>query len=71
MNKLKGWDEQHCGDVSKCWNEVMDHWIRSGGTHDYPVTWDSLYTLLVNVQLAPVAMKLKEAVSKCPPQLPN
>ena len=62
MNKLKGWDRQHRGDVTLCWGELVGHWKKSGGTSNYPHTWDSLYQLLCDIQYSQVAKKAVDDV---------
>ena len=60
LNAING---QYRGDAGLCWNEVMDHWLDGGSAH-YPPTWEGLYTLLEDMELAHVAADLKEAVSQ-------
>lgn len=61
-NKLDGWEGQFHGDVTRCWGEVMQHWLDMGGTDEYPETWEELYKMLEDVELGGVAKKLKRAV---------
>ena len=61
-NKLIGWDRQHRGDVTLCWGELVGHWKKSGGTNNYPHTWDGLYKLLRDIQYSQVAEDMKKAV---------
>ena len=62
-NQLDAWKVQEQAVVSKCWNRVMDHWLTGGGTSDYPVTWEGLFTLLDDVGFSKVAEDLKIAVA--------
>ena len=39
----------------------MEHWL-TGESVDYPPTWEGMYTMLEDAELAQVAMSLKEAV---------
>ena len=43
--------------------QVMDHWLTRGGSHDYPATWEGLYSLLNDLGYGNVAVKLKNAES--------
>ena len=61
QDKLKVWQ----GDLEnseQCWENVMLHWLDSGGTHDYPATWQGLCTLLNDLKLSKVAEDLMRAV---------
>lgn len=62
LNQLDAWELQYRGDASKCWNKVMDRWLASGGTRDYPATWEGLYTLLNDTGFVKVAKELNDAV---------
>ena len=53
-----------------CWCSLMEEWIISGGCSSYPVTWEGLYSLLVDVESLNIAKLLKRAVIKAIP-LPN
>ena len=64
MNKLKGWDRQHFRDVTMCWGELMEHWKNSGGTSNYPPSWDGLYKLLCDIQYSKIAENMKKAVNQ-------
>ena len=64
-NQLKAWDRENRGDVTMCWEDVMEHWLSGGGTHDYPATWEGLYTLLRDCNFSTVAADLQMAVSEC------
>ena len=46
FNELDAWKIQYQGDATICWNKVMDDWLTRGGSHDYPATWEGLYSLL-------------------------
>lgn len=63
-DQLTQWKEKfHC-DSAKCWCAVMEHWISSGGQEsDYPVTWEGLQEMLVDVQYDTVAKDLAKALS--------
>ena len=64
-NLLKGWHKKHHGNAIQIWKEVMEHWLCSGGTQDYPATWEGLYSLLDDLRLSTVTAELRLAVSKC------
>lgn len=61
-NQLRTWERQNLGSMVMCWVEVMEHWLTEGGTHDYPATWEGLYTLLNDSERSVVARDLKRAV---------
>ena len=62
LNQLDAWDTEYLKNASRCWNRVMDQWLTQGGSHDYPATWEGLYTLLRDTGFASTARKLKNAV---------
>ena len=62
-NRLEAWEKEHRGVAAECWRRVVCHWLENGGPHDYPTTWNGLYALLEDIELAEVSKKLKEAVS--------
>lgn len=62
-DQLRAWEMQFQLDAARCWCEVMRHWLKKGGTRDYPKTWDGLYKMLSDVQYSEVAKELKEAVT--------
>ena len=62
VDKLNAWDSKHRGDVTMCWGELMEHWKNSGGTHDYPPSWEGLYQLLWDIEYSAVAEQIKKAV---------
>ena len=70
-DQLKGWEKQYHEDANRCCLEVMDHWLKTGGTREYPTTWDGLYELLKDVECEHVIDNLKEAVRKTPLSLPK
>ena len=63
---LKSWHTKFQGDSVNCWCEVMEHWINTGGKGcDYPVTWDSLYSMLDDLEYCEVARDLEKAITAC------
>ena len=62
LNQLDGWEAEYRGNASRCWNRVMNQWLTQGGSHDYPATWEGLYTLLRDTEFPNIATKLKNAV---------
>ncbi len=60
---LNGWEDQHQRDASICWGKVMGKFITSGGTGDYPSTWEGVYQLLKDIKCGGIAGDLKEAVT--------
>ena len=62
FNELEVWEAQHRGDANKCWNKVINDWLTRGGSRDYPSIWEGLYSLLNDLELGSVAMKLEKAV---------
>ena len=62
-NRLDGWERQHRGDDTRCWEEVMDVFITRGSTRDYPHTWEGVYQLLEDIKCGGIAIDLKEAVT--------
>ena len=63
MNKLEAWERQYREDASRCWLEVMKHWLNAGGTDDYPATWEELLELLAFVGYREVAQDLGKALA--------
>ena len=62
MSMLKKWDQQHRGDVTLCWGELVGHWKESGGTPDYPHTWYGLYQLLLDIEYGLVAENMMKFI---------
>ena len=62
LNDLEAWEREHRGAAKDIWNKVMDHWLAGGGGHDYPATWEGLYSLLRDVELSEAANQLEKAV---------
>lgn len=60
---LVGLREQCLANSAKCWTKIMQYWLSGGSTNDYPATWEGLYVLLEDVDLAEVARETKQAVS--------
>jgi hypothetical protein len=67
MNRLKGWERQFHEDSTRCWREVMEHWLNNGGTEHYPTTWEGLYTLVRDCDLQQAAMALLKALKYSQP----
>ena len=63
QNQLDAWRNECRDDAGRCWDKVMGHWLSTGGTSDYPATWDGLYILLEDVEFSEVAVELKEVIS--------
>ena len=62
-NQLDAWKGQENSDAKKCWNRVMDDWLTRGGTSDYPVTWEGIFTLLEDVGFSKAIEDLKIALA--------
>ena len=62
LNQLDAWDAEYRGNANKCWNRVIDQWLTRGGSHDYPATWEGVYTLLKDTGFKKIARKLKSAI---------
>ncbi len=60
---LYGWENQYQRDASRCWDKVMWELIASGGTEEYPSTWEGVYQLLKDIECGGIADDLKEAVT--------
>lgn len=60
--QVERWERQYQGDATRCWMEVMKHWINVDGTQDYPVSWEGLRQLLNDVEYVKVAKDLKKAL---------
>ncbi len=60
---LDGWDSQYLKNASRCWDKVMDTWITSRGTGDYPSTWEGVYQLLEDINCGKFVDALREAVT--------
>ena len=56
---LDDWAEQM--DEKACCEAVLSHWLEHPPPY-YPATWDGLYQLLKDSELAQVATSLKKAV---------
>ena len=63
MNRLKSWGMQYHENTYHCWLEVMGHWLNTGGTDDYPTTWEGIHQLLVDVGYKKVADELNTALA--------
>ena len=61
-NELDAWEKKLHHDSERCWSKVMHQWQLSGGTEEYPFTWEGLCVLLVDLQCPTVAEELKRAV---------
>lgn len=59
---LSGWHGD-LRDTKQLWNKVMNHWLTTGGTPDYPLTWEGLYELLKDVECTEITKQLEEFVS--------
>ena len=64
MDRLKAWEKQYHEDTTRCWLEVMEHWLNKEGTDDYPAMWEGLHTLLKDAGHPKVAHTL-EAAFQC------
>ncbi len=62
VNTLDSWDIEYRGNISNCWNKVMEHWL-NGNHLNYPPTWEGLYELLKHINCGQVAADLKIAVN--------
>ena len=72
IDRLEAWEKQYQNDAARCWQQVMSHWLKAGGTSDYPATWDGLCTLLVDIKCPQDAEELKAALdSPAHPNLAN
>ena len=61
FNKLEGWfSDTH--DNERCWERVMDAWLKGRGQRKYHPTWEGLYELLQDVQKGGFIPALREAV---------
>ena len=64
LNELDAWEIQYRADATRCWNKVMDNWLTTGGSRDYPATWEGLRVLLDDLDFGNVAMDLNRALSR-------
>ncbi len=62
-NILDGWEKEHQKDANSCWDKVMGDLIASGGTEEYPSTWEGVYQLLKDIKRGGIARDLKKAVT--------
>ncbi len=60
---LDGWEDQYQKDAKRCWGKVMGELIESGGTEEYPSTWEGVYKLLEDIKCGDIARDLKKAVT--------
>ena len=67
IDQLTAWDYQYRGNVILCWTRVMECWLK-GESDEYPATWNGLYTLLEDMELARVSLELKKAVAASFPE---
>ena len=49
-------------DPQVCIDSVLSHWLENPTFH-YPLSWEGLYSLLEDVELGEVTVKLKQALS--------
>ena len=64
LNDLKGFEHEYRGSSGDIWNEVMDSWLVKGEECGYPASWEGLYELLRDLDLAQVASQLEKAVKQ-------
>ena len=62
VHKKDGWDLKYHRDAEQCWKKTMDYWLKKKSL-EYPVTWEGLDTMLLDLGLEGVAKDLKEAVA--------
>ena len=62
LNQMAVWRRECLGEIGPCWKRVVDHWLTTGGTQDYPATWEGLYKLLEDIDCAAIAERLKNVV---------
>ena len=58
---LESWNTRHKEDTLKCIDFVMSHWLQCP-TDDYPVSWEGLKKLLLDIQLGKVAEDIELAL---------
>ena len=61
--KLDNYREMMLNDQIKCCECVFDEWIKNN-TSPYRVTWEGLYELLMDVDLAEVQRELRETIER-------
>ncbi len=70
MAELKTIECQEGGNDEICWFFLMEKWLLAGGSPSYPVNWEGLYKLLVDVEEFGTANLLKTAVTHAIPLPP-
>ena len=63
INQLEGWKIQYQGNLTLCWNKMIECWLIQNGTPEYPATWEGLYKLLKDAEFPTKADKLRTAVA--------
>jgi hypothetical protein len=59
--------EKRYKNASRCWLEVMRHWLNDGGTQHYPATWEGLYTLMRDCDLSEIGLSFLKALEHSQP----
>lgn len=62
QSKMDGWERKYLKDSELCWKKTMDYWVRMKKGLEYPVTWEGLGVMLMDLNLEGVAEDLKEAI---------
>ena len=48
-------------NMAQCFEDVLRHWIKNGGTNEYPATWLGLRRVLVACEMSNLPDQLKKA----------
>ena len=63
MHQVDGISQQCLMESEQCCLRVFDHWIMSNGEFtDYPITWNGLHELLVDVGHRALAKLMEHAL---------
>ena len=61
---LQAWNITYEKNPLECINPVLSHWLDDTNQSDYyPNSWEGLYSLLEDAELAEVAVELKQALA--------
>lgn len=63
MAILEGYRMKYAHDNKKCCVHVFNQWIQNNGSQNYPLTWEGLHDLLLDIEHATAAEDLKSALA--------
>lgn len=55
-------EDNRGGKNERCFEDVLNYWMRDGGTEEYPATWLGLRTVLQDTELGVLANEIQDAM---------